>query len=138
MAFSGFPLHRPGGPATNESRKIAQNPRPVKSEAVIEPESDSEPQPIDPKEASRIIGEHLRTKRRSPPSPPAPDRAGEGEEEEILAAGAIRLDDIVDLLQRNPELLLNQWVRENDESRPLRAKKVSYAEIELIVGRRSS
>jgi len=54
-----------------------------------------------------------------------------------LRACSVRLDEIVDLLQQTPESLAKRWVRDNDESSPLKARQVSYTEIEIVIGRRS-
>ena len=98
-----------------------------------------EPQPIDPKEASRIIQKQIRKKKTAMQveKPDTAARAAAGGQA-AMSARALTGDDIVDLMQRTPERLCLAWIRLHDEGRPLRAKQVSRAEIGLIVGSGSS
>jgi len=95
-----------------------------------------EPQPIDHKEASRIIQKRLKRKKTAKEvrKPDTAARASAGGTDPVITARALSGDDIVDLLQRTPERLCLAWVRLHDEGRPLLAKQVSRAEIGLIVG----
>jgi hypothetical protein len=68
------------------------------------------------------------------PAPPPPA----GGESHVLRGRGVTGDEIVDLLQSTPELLQDRWTRANDEEKPLRAKQVSWAEIEIVIGKRSN
>ena len=105
----------------------------------------SEPQPLDPKKASKLIQRHLETRRasrketearikKSAPKPPPPD----DDAEDLIQARSVSADEIVDLLQQTSELLSQDWIKENDEHKPLRGRQVSWAEIEIVIGRQKS
>ena len=101
----------------------------------------NEPEPIDPKLASRLIGRHIQLKKDtelrartaeddSPPPPTAPEASA-------LMAVPFSDEHIVELLQESPEFFLNRWVALHTPPGLIRAAPVSLAEIDFLVGRPS-
>ncbi len=131
-----------------------------------------EPEPMNPKEASRLIGTRKQTGKTGPaplapkapaakpaapagPEPktghaaePVPPKAAAPKPEKPAAdprkacadaadsieARQVPADEIVDLFQRTPELLTAEWIKANNEEKPLKAKRVSLAEIQTVIG----
>jgi hypothetical protein len=128
------------------------------------PDESEEPEPIDPKAASRAIKRHIERKKATevrrkapeedpaperapapkpqpppePKTPPAPPAAEEGEPSSgVLAAVSMRNRDLIALMEHSPESLMEEWLQIQLGDAPRRALSVSRTEMEFLLLKRS-
>ena len=109
---------------------------------------EEEPEPIDPKEASRAIKRHINRKRatekRTRSSVPASmENAGGGESpqgpshgEDCLKAIPIRNRDLVLVMEHSPQSQQSDWIHIQTGDNPERAIQISMAEMEFLLLKR--
>ncbi|GEM_PF-3583027 len=109
-----------------------------------------EPEPLDPKVASRAIKKHIQarreTDRRARPAagPEEEEKAGEaeqqdtraGENEERLKALRIGTADLAGLMEHSPASLLEGWLRIQTGEEPETAIQVTKTEVEFLLLKR--
>ncbi|MHC4601071.1 MAG: hypothetical protein ACYS47_18920 [Planctomycetota bacterium] len=117
-------------------------------------QDENEPEPMDPKAASRIIKKHIQRKRatekRTRDATPEPSSTEEGEsastpdeapspppEPDFLKAVLIRNRDLVVLMEHSPESLMDDWVEVQTGDHAERAVPVSLAEMEFLLLKRN-
>ena len=126
---------------------------------------ENEPEPMDPKAASRIIKKHIQRKRATErrtrdatPAPSTPDdvpaRAERSEaggeaaptpksppspppEADFMKAVPIRNRDLILLMEHSPESLMGDWLEVQTGDDPERAIQVSLAEMEFLLLKRN-
>jgi hypothetical protein len=116
---------------------------------------ENDPEPMDPKAASRIIKKHIQkrraTEKRTRDATPAPSTPQKAEEEAptqenspsslpetaFLKAVPIRNRDLILLMEHSPESLMDDWLGIQTGDDPERALPVSLAEMEFLLLKRN-
>ncbi|MHC4778732.1 MAG: hypothetical protein ACYTFG_09180 [Planctomycetota bacterium] len=113
-------------------------------------QDESEPEPIDPKAASRAITRHIQRKRatekqtrNSTPGDETKEKVVQAppalpeEDEDFIKAVPIQNRDLVLLMEHSPDSRMGDWIFIQTGEEPERALKISMAEMEFLLLKRS-